>query len=136
MTKLTGHCLCEKITYQYHGEIDIIPVYNCHCSMCRRWTGDAFRTSTLIHSNKFKWVSGEYYLSKYNYKNKAVKTFCSQCGTHLLSMYQGNPDVYGVSLGMFDQDPMARPIANIFVGSKACWHELDSDLPSYPERVT
>lgn len=136
MTILTAQCICGAIKYEITGKLDVYPVYNCHCSLCRRWGGDAFRTSTLVRSKDFHWISGENKLSKYDYKGKAFKTFCSKCGTNLISTYPSRPEVFGISLGGLDQDPGVKPAAHIFVDSKAPWHDLDDDIPRYDERPT
>jgi hypothetical protein len=55
MKILTGRCLCEA--YEISGELG--PIYNCHCSKCRRWHGAAFRTRASIKKNQFKWIKGD-----------------------------------------------------------------------------
>jgi hypothetical protein len=64
MQQLTGRCLCGDIEYQITGELG--PIYNCHCSRCRRWHGAAFRTRTTIKKSQFKWLTGEELLVGYN----------------------------------------------------------------------
>lgn len=129
MTKLTGRCLCEKIAYEIEGSLG--PIFNCHCSKCRRWHGAAFRTRASISANQFKWVSGEKYLSKYESSDDVTKYFCSNCGSPLISSYKSKPNIFGVPLGGLEQDPGQRPQANIFVGSKAPWYEISDQLPQY-----
>lgn len=131
MRKLTGRCLCEAISYEITG--DLGPIYNCHCSKCRRWHGAAFRTRASVETKNFKWLSGEEYLSRYYSSEKIVKTFCSICGANLISILEENPDFIGVPLGGLEQDPGQRPEANIFVASKAPWYEITDGLPQYDE---
>lgn len=132
MPKLSGKCLCEKIAYEIDGELGT--VYNCHCSKCRRWGGDAFRSSATVPSKAFRWIKGEDLLSYYRANEHATKTFCSECGTNLISIYPNNQDVIRVSLGGLEQDPEVRPNAHIFVDSKAPWFEITDELPCYPEK--
>lgn len=131
MKKLTGKCLCEAISYEINGELGAI--YNCHCSKCRRWHGSAFRTRASLQKSNFKWLSGEEYLSKYNSSENITKTFCSICGSPLISLIKDNPDFIGLPLGGLNEDPGRRPEANIFVGSKAPWFEINDGLPQYDE---
>ena len=133
MKKLTGRCLCRVISYEINGELGVI--YNCHCSKCRRWGGDAFRTSSIIKKKDFIWTSGEGKLAKYQYNENVTKTFCSLCGANLISLYRDKPEIIGLSLGGLEQDPGVKPTAHIFVGSKAPWHEIADSLPQYQERV-
>ncbi len=129
--KLTGRCLCEAISYEIDGSLG--PIFNCHCSKCRRWHGAAFRTRASITKSQLTWVTGEHLLSRFNSSDNVVKTFCSVCGSNLMSFYENDPDLVGVPLGGLEQHPGSAPIANIFVGSKAPWYELTDGLPQYQE---
>lgn len=131
--QLNGQCLCGAITYQICGYLG--KIYHCHCSKCRRWGGDAFRTSTMVKASDFSWLSGEAHLAEYAYSDTVTKTFCSICGTNLISLYVDQPDILGISLGGLEQDPGARPQAHIFVDSKASWYDIDDKLPQYSERA-
>ena len=131
MSKLSGKCLCEEVSYVIEGTLG--PIYNCHCSKCRRWHGSAFRTRASIPSRHFKWVSGEDKLSQYYSSDNTIKWFCSICGSNLISTYEHRPDVIGVPLGGLEQDPGNRPKAHIFVASKSPWHDITDDLPQHNE---
>lgn len=129
MKKLTGQCLCGAIGYEINGQLG--PIVHCHCSMCRRWHGCAFRTRCTVKAEHFRWVRGEDYLSKYHSSEHTIKTFCRMCGSNLISLYDNNPDEIGLPIGGLDQDPGVRPIANIFVGSKSPWYDITDNLPQY-----
>ena len=131
MQKLTGKCLCGAIEYEINGELG--PVVNCHCLRCRRWHGSAFRTRAAVERKNFKWVKGEEYLAKYRSSTHNVETFCSICGSNLISLSGENPDHIGLPIGGLEQDPGNRPLANIFVGSKAPWYEITDGLPQYDD---
>ncbi len=131
MKKLTGKCLCSAIAYEVNDALG--PIVNCHCSMCRRWHGSAFRTRCTIESKNFKWLKGEEHLSTYHSSEQVIKTFCSVCGSNLISMYEDKPDYIGLPIGGLDQDPDSRPIANIYVESKSPWYEITDNLPQYAE---
>ena len=79
----------------------------------------------------FRWVCGEEHLSQYHSSDHVIKTFCSICGSNLISILEENPDFIGLPLGGLEQDPGVRPQANIFVGSKAPWYEITDGLPQY-----
>ena len=64
MQLLTGRCLCEGIAYEIRGELG--PIFNCHCSKCRRWHGAAFRTRATIKASQFSWLKGKELLSRYH----------------------------------------------------------------------
>lgn len=131
MQKLTGKCLCEAIEYEITGELG--PIFNCHCSKCRRWHGAAFRTRATIKSSQFQWLKGEEYLSRYHSSENVIKHFCATCGSNLISTYDDRPDKVGVPLGGLDQNPNNKVEGHFFVGSKSPWYEIDDDLPQYEE---
>ena len=129
MSKLTGRCLCESISYEIEGQLG--PIFNCHCSKCRRWHGAAFRTRASIDSKQFRWLSGQEYIKEYRSSKYVVKTFCSLCGSNLITTYDNFPDVIGIPLGGLEQDPGRRPEANIFVAFKSPWYDIKDGLPQY-----
>lgn len=133
MKKLTGRCLCGKIAYEITGELG--PIVNCHCNMCRRWHGSAYRTRCTVKSKDFKWLKGEELLSQYASSKNRTKTFCKNCGSNLISIYQNDPEHIGLPIGALEQDPGEnhRPVAHLLVKYKSPWHEITDDLPQYQE---
>ena len=60
---ISGSCLCGRVTYEIEGEIG--PALHCHCSMCRKVTGAAFRSRVAVPTANFRWTSGEELLTRY-----------------------------------------------------------------------
>lgn len=129
MNSLRGRCLCEAVSYEING--DLGPIFNCHCSKCRRWHGAAFRTRASIDVSQFKWLSGEDNLSTYNSSENVTKYFCRTCGSPLISTYRDRPSVLGIPLGGLEGDITGKPEAHIFTGSKASWYDVSDQLPQY-----
>lgn len=129
--KLTGKCLCGAIEYEIKGRLG--PIVNCHCLRCRRWHGSAFRTRATVERKYFKWLKGKEHLSEYRLSACDTRTFCSICGSNLISLSEEDPNYVGLPIGGLDQAPENRPVANIFVGSKAPWYDITDDLPQYDE---
>jgi hypothetical protein len=129
MSLMKGKCLCESVQYEITGSLG--PIYNCHCSKCRRWHGSAFRTRASIHKNQFKWVSGSENLSSYKSSENVTKFFCKTCGSPLISTYENKPDVLGIPLGGIEGIPEVTVEANIFVGSKASWFKITDSVPQF-----
>ena len=129
---IKGSCLCNGIRY----EIDHFAstVVNCHCSMCRKATGAAFRTRVSLPSAAFRWLAGEELVSRYQSSPGETRTFCRVCGSTLPTFFRDHPDVIGLPLGTLDEDPGIRPTANVYVASKAPWFEITDDLPQFAER--
>lgn len=129
--KLKGSCLCGAVKYEITGPLGRI--VNCHCSMCRKATGAAFRTRAALRTEAFRWVAGEQHVSKYHSSPAETRTFCAICGSTLPTFFRDHPEQIGLPLGTLDSDPGAKPSAHVWVGSKAAWWEIGDDLPQYEE---
>ncbi len=127
-----GSCLCGGITYQVDGAFG--RVVNCHCSMCRKATGAAFRTRAAVPPAAFRWLSGEDLVSAYKSSPGETRTFCRVCGATLPTFFSDRPEV-GLPLGTLDDDPGVRPSAHVWVDSKAPWWEITDSLPQYSEGI-
>jgi hypothetical protein len=126
-----GSCLCAGIRYEVDGELGT--VLNCHCSMCRKATGAAFRTRAAVPTATFRWRAGESLVSSYESSPGETRTFCRVCGATLATFFRDHPDRIGLALGTLDDDPRVRPSAHVFVDSKAPWFEIADGLPQYSE---
>lgn len=126
---MKGKCLCEVVCYEISGSLG--PIYNCHCSKCRRWHGAAFRTRASVDASQFEWVSGEDNLSAYRSSENVTKYFCKSCGSPLISTYTDAPAVIGIPLGGLEGDIDGAAEAHIFTGSKASWYDIVDAIPQF-----
>jgi hypothetical protein len=124
---MTGSCLCGDVRYAIDGRLETI--LHCHCSMCRKWHGSAFRTRAGVRASTFRWLQGEHLLSRYESSPGTTRTFCRICGSKLVSLFADTPETLGLALGTLDTDPGTRPLCHVFVTSKAPWFEITDDLP-------
>ena len=125
---IRGSCLCGSVTY----EVDAVKfVGNCHCSMCRKAHGAAFATWAIVDAGQFRWTSGAEHVQRYDSSSGTQRCFCRTCGSPLVAMHAGA--VGEVAAGSLDDDPGARPREHIFVGSKACWHDITDALPQFAQ---
>ena len=44
------------------------------------------------------------------------------------------PDIYRLRIGTLDTDVEVKPVAHIYMGSKASWDQPHDDIPQYDER--
>lgn len=130
---LKGSCLCGRVAYEISGPLT--EALNCHCTMCRKAHGAAFRSRASVQSKDFTWTHGESDVTWYSSSPGNYRGFCEACGTPLLSRFDQDPDVYGLPLGALDGDPGIKPTAHVFVASKAPWYEIADDLPQYPAEL-
>jgi hypothetical protein len=122
-----GSCLCGGVKYRIAGAL--FEVRNCHCTMCRKAQGAAFRSRATVRAKDFEWISGEGLLSYYESSPGTRRGFCRVCGSPILSKFDENTSVYGLPLGLLDDDPKVRPTQHVHVANKAPWFTITDDLP-------
>lgn len=127
---MRGSCLCGGVQYEINGPLT--GVINCHCSICRKAHGAAFRTRAAVRKADFRWISGEELLTFYASSPGNDRGFCRVCGTPMLSVLDYDQEHFGLPLGPLDDDPGVRARANIHVASKAPWFDITDGLPQYP----
>ncbi len=127
MKQLRGSCLCGGITYEIHAPLK--GVLNCHCSMCRKAHGAAFRTRALVKAEDFLFLSGEELLTYYESSPGERRSFCKICGSVIITRFNRHPDAYGFALGTLDSDPEIQIERHVFTKYKAPWFEITDDLP-------
>jgi hypothetical protein len=125
---LRGSCLCGKVSYEISGKLS--GALNCHCSMCRKAHGAAFRSRARVNAADFKWIKGEDLITWFESSPGTQRGFCSRCGSPLLSRFD-NKSSYGLPLGALDDDPGVKPLMHVYVASKAPWHDITDALPQF-----
>ncbi len=48
---ITGGCLCGAVRYEIDADQLADDASYCHCSMCRRWSGSAFKRKVIYGSD-------------------------------------------------------------------------------------
>jgi hypothetical protein len=131
-SKITGRCLCNRVTYAIQDNLGIFQY--CHCSRCRKFTGSAFAANLLVAPEDFQWLDGEDYVSRYELADAKyfATSFCKHCGSSLPWLAKGGKAVV-VPAGSLDDHPGIGPFQNIFWESRAAWYVEPSALPSYEE---
>ncbi|MGH6946205.1 MAG: GFA family protein [Kiloniellales bacterium] len=127
--RLAGRCLCGAARYAVADEF--LYAMNCHCSLCRRATGAAFKPFAGIARDKLRITRGGRNLLIFGDQD-ASDTHCKTCGSLLYSVVRDGAFAH-VAMGTLVDDPTIRPTKHIFVGSKAPWFTITDDLPQYEE---
>ncbi len=130
MKALRGSCLCGGITYEISAPLK--GVLNCHCSMCRKAHGAAFRTRASVRADDFHFFSGEELLTCFESSPSERRSFCKICGSVIITRFERYPAIYGFALGTLDSDPKIKIERHIFTKHKAPWYEITDDLPQIP----
>lgn len=129
---LKGSCLCNAIQYEIEGELG--PTMMCHCSKCRKANGSAYAINSAVKTDQFHFIKGQELVSEFESSPGVFRSFCKQCGSPLLSRRPSQPDIVRLRIGTLDTPVDVKPLAHIFVGSKASWDEIHDDIPQYDER--
>lgn len=126
---LHASCLCQGVAIEIDGPVK--DMLYCHCTMCRKAHGSAFRARGRVKTKDLRWVRGEHLVRYYESSPGQHRGFCSHCGSSLFTRFTDAPHVLGLALGILDDDPGSRPSCHVFVGSKAPWHEITDELPQH-----
>jgi hypothetical protein len=100
---------------------------HCHCSRCRKAHGAAFATYATVPPERFRLARGRERMVRWASSPGLFRPFCARCGS---VVPDGEPwqGLVGMPAGAFDDDPGARPVAHIFVASRAPWYEIRDAL--------
>jgi hypothetical protein len=126
---LHASCLCQGIAIEIDGPVK--DLLFCHCTMCRKAHGTAFRARGRVKTKDLRWVRGEKLMTYYESSPGQHRGFCSICGSNIFTKFTDAPGALGLALGILDDDPGTRPTCHVFVGSKAPWYEIADGLPRY-----
>jgi hypothetical protein len=124
---MTGSCLCGQVAWEVDGGFELMS--HCHCSMCRKKHGTAFATYVAAPEGAFRWLRGGDRITRYESSPGFIRPFCPRCGSTVPG--DAHDGRVFMPAGCLDGDPGVRPLAHIFVASKAPWWEIQDDLPRF-----
>ena len=127
-----GSCLCEAVKFEITEPFKVI--HNCHCSRCRKARAAAHTTNGFVSQNGIRFVEGEQHIAAYKVPDAKFFThaFCDICGSGMPRVDQERK-ITVVPMGALDDDPGAKPVDHIFVGSKASWYNVSDSLPCFEQ---
>jgi hypothetical protein len=127
-----GSCLCGDVAFEHTGRPQ--RAYHCHCTRCQRGRSAAHASNFFYSADGFRFTRGEDRVASFKLPDAQFFTvaFCKRCGSGVprLNRERGMVVVPG---GCLDVDPGARPLAHIFVGSKAAWDVITDTTPQFAE---
>lgn len=122
-----GSCLCGDVAWEVRPPLELAS--HCHCSRCRKLHGTPFTTYGAAPADAFRWLRGHPGVQRYESSPGFFRHFCGRCGSKLPA--EPSEGRVFVPLGSLDGDPGVRPLAHIYAGSKAAWHEITDALPRF-----
>lgn len=99
--KFTGGCYCKKVRYEAEGE----PLMRgmCHCRECLYGTGGGANVVIAMPRSGFRFTAGEpKSFARSDLENGVERQFCSDCGTGLVNLPPGMPDLVIIKVGTMD----------------------------------
>lgn len=123
---VTGGCLCGAVRYRLIPPLR--PVVACHCSQCRRTSGN-YVSATAVSRERFA-LTREEGLAWYRSSARAQRGFCRNCGTSLFWSADAR-DTIAIMAGTIDGDTGLRTVAHICVADKGDYYELPPSVPQY-----
>jgi hypothetical protein len=124
-----GRCLCGGVVFEVSAPLGFVT--HCHCSICRKFHGTPFATLGVVPHDRLRWITGRELVRKYQSSDEGERPFCSRCGSNVPADH--HPGGAFIPLGNLDGDVDVKPLAHIFVASKAPWHEITDALPCFDE---
>jgi hypothetical protein len=119
-------CLCGDVTWQFDAPVEWMS--HCHCSRCRKSHGTPFATYVIGAASSFRLDGGEH-VQRFASSPGYERPFCGRCGS-VVAAANAEGQVFAPA-GNFLDDPGGRPVAHIFVASKAPWYEIHDSLPQF-----
>lgn len=130
--KLSGKCLCGKVSYTSSVE----PVFagNCHCNDCKKSSGGGY-APTMFFPEENVSISGEvkYFESKGRSGKMVSRGFCPTCGSQIFGKPDLMPGILAIRAGSLDDTSRYRPEIDIFTSHAVAWDVMDRSLPKSPE---
>lgn len=118
-----GSCLCGSLWFEI-DEAGIAAAVGCFCTNCRKVSGSQNGVYLQVKRASFRWLSGEDQVATFESSPGNNRGFCKTCGC-----VAPIPTAYGavrVPAGALDEDPGFAAQANLFIGSKASWCDVQA----------
>lgn len=126
-----GGCLCGVIRYRVAGQLQKSAAAYCHCKLCQRSTGAPVVAWVTVPAEALSVLHGtpKAYLSS----PKAVREFCSDCGTQLFFRYTEGPAEVDITIASLDDSASIAPTYHIWTSSQLPWFDIDDGLRRFPD---
>jgi len=131
MTKLEGHCLCGKVSYESSSEP--LATLICHCKNCQRQAGAAFSINVVVPTDSLT-TQGvlKTFKDSADSGNTVDREFCPDCGSPIFSKPSANAGITVIKAGTLNDTSTLTPGLQLWCDSAQNWVELDDTLTSFP----
>ncbi|MGD8637129.1 MAG: GFA family protein [Gammaproteobacteria bacterium] len=117
-----GECSCGGVAFEIKG--DLLEVFVCHCSICRRSSGSNGMAVVVIDNDQFRWLRGKDLVASWKKPDTDwQKWFCRICGAPLPGV--NDETRMFVPAGLISEGGESLRVKHhIWVDSKAVWDEI------------
>ena len=115
---MKGSCLCGKVSFELSG--DLPPIYQCHCSLCRKVSGSASNSALVVSVDDFTWISGQHHIRSFSTSSGFKSEFCQSCGSPAPNV-SSDGQSYWVPAGLLSESVQTEVLAHVYVNSRASW---------------
>jgi hypothetical protein len=130
-TQIAGGCLCGAIRYE--GTTEPIIQGHCQCRDCQRATGAGHMSLMAVPKSSIA-VSGplKYFDKPADSGNIVSRGFCPDCGSSVLNLNSGMPDMLFLLAGCLDDPGQLEPMVAVYTARGHEWDILDPALQKFP----
>ncbi len=128
---VAGGCQCGAVRYELRAAP--LGIYSCHCKDCQRFSGGTHTMSMVVKAADVGLTKGELMgFDKAADSGRVVRMLaCAACGTKIWNEPLASPGLIIMKPGTLDDMSWARPVGNIWTGSRAPWVVIDEGVPNY-----
>lgn len=121
MSKISGSCLCEKVSFECNNSFE--QFYLCHCIQCQKITGSAHASNLFTQPTNISWLQGQELVKRFNVPGRTISNaFCTECGSGVPYLSSSGKALI-IPAGCLDGLPNIEPQNNIFYAEKAQWYD-------------
>ena len=131
--KLTGHCYCADIKYEFEGEVQ--SALQCHCRECQYITGGNPNVMMVLPEAGFRFTQGEpSSFTRTDIADAVSRFFCPRCGTAIGTRSPKRPSSFIVKVGTLDEPSVFKAQVAIFTVDKQAFHHIPDGIPAFERR--
>jgi hypothetical protein len=131
-TTYRGGCRCGAIRYEIAAE----PLFGgqCQCRDCQHETGGGHSSFMAFPADAVNLTgTPRFYEVPADSGNRIRRGFCPSCGSPVVSLSSGMPEMTAVPAGSLDDPGVFRPGFVVYTSRGHAWDLVDPALPSFPQ---
>lgn len=128
---IKGGCYCGEIRYEADGE----PIMKgeCHCRECQYITGGQANDFIAMPAEGFRYTKGSpKQFKRTDIEFAAIREFCPNCGTHVVTRSPAMPQGAIVKVGSLDDTSVfGKPDVVMQTADAPSFHHIPEGVPSF-----